>query len=106
MRNSLCDLANQCYCNWKYRITRLRTTRHRHAHASFRGGAAIGGGQSQGPENGAKTARNEMGSKSLKTNDSAKWPISRPQQSQGLAPAVRNRSFRLREMNPVVFAGF
>ena len=27
----------------------------------------------------ARTARNEMEFKALKTNDSAKWPISRPQ---------------------------
>jgi hypothetical protein len=43
-----------------------------------------------------RTPRNEKAVKLLKTNNSAKSPISRPNDFKDLRPPVRNRSFRTR----------
>jgi hypothetical protein len=50
--------------------------------------------------------RNEKGGKPLKTNNSAKRPISHPQSSQRLTTRLAKPFISLGERNPFAFAGF
>ena len=84
--NFLTDRARVCYC-----------------FSEFSGALA---GRFMGPGRARDSARNEMGVKPLKTNNSAKWSISPPSMisityGRGAKPFVS-----LNEMRPVDFAGF
>ena len=59
---------------------------------------ALGASRAKSDEGKAtpRTPRNEKAVKLLKTNNSAKSPISRPNDFKDLRPPVRNRSFRTR----------